>query len=351
MATRNTAAVLTGPYKEPYTIREQLAGDPGLNEALIQIEFAGICHGDVYSRDGGGPAPATPVRPIVGGHEGIGKIMKLGVRTGNSNFSVGDTVGIAWRAATCHACDACLAAAENRCRKQEVTGLHRNGTFQTYVTFPVDNLIPIPSNVDRTAACPILCAGVTSYTALAAMAPSPGKWCVIVGAAGGLGHLAIQFAKNCFGLKVLAIDGGNPAKERFCREMGCDEYVDFNLAGSSLAQRVCELTHGGADYVLVLAPSQAAYNAAGDYARFRAQIMAVGVGACSMPLRPLLQKDLTVRASETGTREDILKALNCLAEGKVSPCVEMVDFHSLDRAIDRVTQGDVQGRLVMEMAT
>ena len=105
----------------------------------------------------------------------------------------------------------------------------------------------------------MLCAGVTSYAALAAMASSPGKWCEIVGAAGGLGYLAIQFAKNCFGLKVLAIDGGKAEKEAFCQKMGCDEYVDFTDQCHDIPQRVCELTGGGADYVLILAPGQAAY--------------------------------------------------------------------------------------------
>ena len=131
MATINIAAVLQGPYKDPYKTIAGPVPNPGVNEALVRIEFAGICHGDIYSRDGRGPAPTQPVRPIVGGHEGIGEIVEMGPGADNSSFSVGDTVGIAWRAATCHCCDACLVGADNRCRKQVVTGLHRDGTFQS----------------------------------------------------------------------------------------------------------------------------------------------------------------------------------------------------------------------------
>lgn len=128
-----------------------------------------------------------------------------------------------------------------------------------YIVFPIDQLIRLPSNLDREMACPILCAGVTSYLALRTMQPVPGKWCAIVGASGGVGHLAIQYAKRVFGLKVLAIDGERTEKEAFCRAMGCDEYVDFMAAGPSLAEEVKRRTGGGADYVLVLSPHQSAY--------------------------------------------------------------------------------------------
>ena len=88
------------------------------------------------------------------------------------------------------------------------------------------------------------------------MDPQPGGWCVIVGAAGGLGHLAIQYAKIS-GLKVLAIDGGLPQKEAFCMRMGADIFVDFTKG--PLVDTVLDKTGGGADYVLVLSPQQSCY--------------------------------------------------------------------------------------------
>ena len=91
------------------------------------------------------------------------------------------------------------------------------------------------------------------------MQPVVGKWCAVVGASGGVGHLAIQYAKRVFGLKVVAIDGERSEKEDFCKAMGCDEYVDFMAAGSHLAEDVRRKTGGGADYVLVLSPQQSAY--------------------------------------------------------------------------------------------
>lgn len=88
------------------------------------------------------------------------------------------------------------------------------------------------------------------------MNPQPGKWCVIVGAAGGLGHLAIKYAK-ALELQVVAIDGGNHEKETFCRRMGADVFVDF--ADPGLVQTIVDKTGGGGDYILVLSPNQSCY--------------------------------------------------------------------------------------------
>lgn len=124
---------------------------------------------------------------------------------------------------------------------------------------PLNQLIPIPSGLSQDIACPILCAGVTSYSALKAMQPVAGKWVVIAGAAGATGHLAIQFAKNVFGLNVVAIDGGETARQELCLSLGSDHYVDYIEAGEDLAGEIISKTHGGADYAVIFSPSQQAY--------------------------------------------------------------------------------------------
>jgi propanol-preferring alcohol dehydrogenase len=131
--------------------------------------------------------------------------------------------------------------------------------FPGYITFPVDHLIPIPETLGSSpAVCPILCAGVTAYSALRKMNPIAGKWCAVAGAAGGVGHLAIQYAKVAFGMKVLAIDSGN-RKAEFCTRLGADAFVDYIAAGKDLPERVKIETGGGADFILVLSPIQSAY--------------------------------------------------------------------------------------------
>ena len=280
------AAVLSGPYGEPYTILSSPVPRPGPVEALVRLSYSGVCHGDIYSRNGGGPAPPMPTRPLTGGHEGVGIIVALGDSSiegqPSTRFRIGDTVGIAWRSSVCGTCEPCRLGAENHCTRQCVTGMHRDGTYQckycqlpqpcckclsgtshafthtflAYIAFPLLELVRIPPGANLAAVCPILCAGVTAYTSLRMLNPVPGKWCVIVGAAGGLGHLAIQYAK-AMDLRVLAVDGGLPQKESFCMRMGADVFVDFTQG--RLVETVRERTQGGADYALILSPHQTCY--------------------------------------------------------------------------------------------
>ena len=132
----NYSTVLHGKYGEPYQFEKGPLPEPRDCEAVVCIDFTGICHGDVYSRDGGGPAPAEPIRPLIGGHEGIGKIVSLGKAVQKSAFAIGDLVGIAWRGWVCKECDACRSGAENYCEKQKITGMHRDGTFQRSCCLP-----------------------------------------------------------------------------------------------------------------------------------------------------------------------------------------------------------------------
>ncbi|RFU27321.1 hypothetical protein B7463_g9024, partial [Scytalidium lignicola] len=283
-----SAATLLGPYGEPYQFLQKPVPQPSPGEAIVLLSFSGVCHGDVYSRDGGGPAPTNPIRPLIGGHEGVGNIVALGEKVHDSSFRIGDLVGIAWRTA----------------------------------------------GIDIPQACCVLCAGVTAFSSLRLMNPKPGEWCTIAGAAGGLGHLAIQYAKT-FGLKVVAIDGGQPEKEAFCKEMGADIYIDFAKEGSQLVQKVKTVTNGGSHLVLVFSPHQSSYNDAGEYARFGGQIMAVGIGNCS--------------SNQTGTKDDIIEALKLSVSGQVNCNVEVMKLGELNEALDKLQQGKVLGKIVVDL--
>jgi propanol-preferring alcohol dehydrogenase len=126
--SRGVAAILTGSYGQPYTFGSLIAAPPSQGEALVRLDYSGVCHGDVYMRDGGGPAPPSPRRPLIGGQEGVGTVIVLGPDSGNG-FKVGQRVGIAWRSFVCGDCQACQARSENFCEKQIITGAGRDGTF------------------------------------------------------------------------------------------------------------------------------------------------------------------------------------------------------------------------------
>lgn len=129
---RALSAILTERYGLPYGFQACKPRTPVAGEVLVRIDYSGVCHGDIYGRDGGGPAPAEATRPLIGGHEGAGEIVEIGddESARASGFSIGDAVGIAWRSKVCKSCDACMAGSENHCPEQTVVGLHRDGTFQ-----------------------------------------------------------------------------------------------------------------------------------------------------------------------------------------------------------------------------
>ena len=282
------AAVVTGAYGERYVIRDDFP-IPNLakDEILIRLEHSGVCHGDCYSRDGGFPAPDIPKRPLVGGHEGIGRVVKIGELvekhpSNNWDVKIGDLVGAGWMNKACGRCDMCKMNRDNFCNNSIVNGLSTNGTFQRkkpckkavlclkilmenleYLNMPISQVIRIPDEVPSHLACPILCAGVTVYNAIRSADPKPGQWLTIVGGAGGLGHLAIQYGK-AMGLKVVAIDGGPAAdgsmssKESLCMNLGADVFLDFTKE-KDLVASVNKITDGGTHITLMLVANQISF--------------------------------------------------------------------------------------------
>lgn len=127
--TKQTAAVLGGAYGQRHTIDEQYPVSlPGPEEALIRLEASGICYGDINPRDGYPPATPDPIRPLVTGHEGIGHIAALG--EGNTEFKIGDRVGMGWRRSTCQSCKHCQDGSANLCQSAVVNGYTKDGTLQ-----------------------------------------------------------------------------------------------------------------------------------------------------------------------------------------------------------------------------
>jgi len=201
------------------------------------------------------PHPTSPGQ--VGGHEGIGSIVKMGPANDLATVKVGDRVGIKWIAAVCGTCPACLSGHDGVCFNQRVSGYYTPGTFQQYVTSQATYVTPIPDGLDSAAAAPMLCAGVTVFSALRKSGALSGEWVAIMGAGGGLGHIAVQMAARGMGMRVVAIDAGS--KKDICLESGAEEFIDFT-ASKSVDEDVKKVTGGlGAHAVLVLTAANAAY--------------------------------------------------------------------------------------------
>jgi propanol-preferring alcohol dehydrogenase len=172
--------------------------------------------------------------------------------------------------------DNCLEGGETSCSFVKVSGYITPGTFQQYCLSAARYVTPIPDGLDLAGVAPLMCGGITVYAALKRAALRNGDWVVVTGAGGGIGHLAIQYAK-ALGARVLALDSGS--KKSFCIELGADEFVDFMAHGTSddLISTVKKLTGGGARAVLMCSSSNKAYAQAIPMLGFRGSLWCIGV--------------------------------------------------------------------------
>ncbi|KAL3475610.1 chaperonin 10-like protein [Aspergillus californicus] len=230
----------------------------GRNEVLAKVLYTGVCQSDLHTKNGtAASADGTPITkikvPHIGGHEGVGRIVALGPGCG-SDLKVGTLVGIRFTSRICRRCEFCLAGTEQYCVKSTNHLHHEDGSFQQYIALDADYLTILPDDVDPKVIGPVLCAGVTAYKAVLGANTKAGNWLVVVGAGGGLGHLAVQYAK-VLGAQVIGIDA--PDKRSFILSLGATEFIDFT--NTDPVQRVHEITGLGAHAAVVTAGSAKAF--------------------------------------------------------------------------------------------
>jgi propanol-preferring alcohol dehydrogenase len=241
---------------------------PREHEILVKLECSGICHSDCHNVEGRGKYTEIP------GHEGVGKVVKLG--SGVSEDLMGKRVGVKWLYSACNQCTSCKKGLINHCGKQSNTGRTTWGTLQQYVVAHANFVTMIPDGVKSEVAAPLLCAGLSLIGAVSKLEPEcqPGDFIAIVGAGGGLGHVGVQVA-TIKGYKVIAIDSG-AEKEKLSKEMGAVAFVDY--AKQDVVQAVKDLTDGeGAHGVICVAGSERAYSQAPALARNSGVFVCVGL--------------------------------------------------------------------------
>ena len=195
-------AAINTEYKGKLAITDLPIPEVGPNDVLVKIAACGVCHTDLHACHG--DWPVKPKMPLVPGHEGVGVIEKLGSNI--KHLEVGDRVGVPWLYSACGHCEFCLDGRETLCLSQHNTGYSIDGGYAEYCLAHGDYIIKIPEGLGFAEAAPLFCAGVTTYKALKVSDAKPGQWVAIVGV-GGLGHLAVQYAK-AMGFNVIAVDTG-----------------------------------------------------------------------------------------------------------------------------------------------
>lgn len=334
-------AAIVKQFGKPLVIEDVPVPQPGPGEVLVKVKACGVCHTDLHAASG--DWPVKPVPPFIPGHEAAGIVAALG--PGVKNLKVGDAVGVAWLHDACMACEYCETGWETLCEHQHNTGYSVNGGFAEYVIASAAFAAKLPATVDFAAIAPILCAGVTTYKGLKETEARPGEWVVISGV-GGLGHVAIQYAK-AMGLKVVAVDIAED-KLALAREAGADLAVDALAAGA--VDKVLAATGGGAHGVLVTAVSTAAFAQALKMVRRKGTVSLVGLppGEFPTPIFDVVLKRITVRGSIVGTRRDLDEAIAFAADGKVKAEVAKVPLAQINDVFDRMKAGKIEGRMVLD---
>ncbi len=338
--TKMKAAVVTQNCDGNVEIIEKDIRPLEANEALVEVEYCGVCHTDLHVAAGDyGDKPGRVL-----GHEGIGIVTK--VADGVSALNVGDRVSIAWLFKSCGACEYCNSGRETLCRSVLNAGYTADGGMATHCIIDADYAVKVPEGLDPAQASSITCAGVTTYKGIKVSGVRPGQWIAIYGA-GGLGNLGVQYAKKVFGAHVIAVDI-NDDKLALAKESGADLVV--NPAKEDAARFIQEKT-GGAHAAVVTAVSKAAFNSAVDCVRAGGRVIAIGLPPESMDLSiPRLVLDgIEVVGSLVGTRQDLAEAFQFGAEGLVVPVVQKRTLSEANEIFQEMRDGTIQGRMVIDM--
>ncbi|MGB9246101.1 MAG: alcohol dehydrogenase catalytic domain-containing protein [Candidatus Acidiferrales bacterium] len=334
------AAVLHD-FKQPLTLEDIKRPRPDADEVLIQVQACGVCHSDVHVADGDWPQFAKIVkRPLVLGHEIAGRVAEKGANV--RNLEIGDRVGVPWVYWTCGECEFCKEGNENLCSKQKITGVTVDGGYAEYVKAPASHALKIPDGLPPAEAAPLFCAGVTVYRALKQSGISRGQRLAVFGL-GGLGHLAVQIGRE-FGAEVTAVD---ISEEKLARAKSLGAAKALNNSSGDAVKEIRKA--GGAHIVLVCSAAKAAYDAAFNSVRPTGTLLAVGLPAESICFPPIMMaaREVRIKASSVGTREDLRGVLAMAAAGKVHCDVVSKPLEFANEALELLRTGQVSGRIVL----
>lgn len=332
-------AAVVGKNKTVEIINNKKLRPLKYGEALLKMECCGVCHTDLHVKN----ADFGDVTGVILGHEGIGVVTD--VAEGVTSLKVGDRASVAWFFQGCGHCEYCNSGNETFCREVKNAGYTIDGAMAEECIVTADYAVKVPDGLDSAAASSITCAGVTTYKAIKKSEIQPGQWLAVYGL-GGLGNLALQYAKNVFNAKVIAIDV-NDSQLKLAKELGAD--LTLNPKTDNVDE-IIQQQIGGVHAAVVTAVAKSAFNSAVNSVRAAGRIVAVGLPVETMDLSiPRLVLDgIEVVGSLVGTREDLKEAFQFAAEGKVVPKVTMRPLKDINSIFEEMEQGKFTGRMVID---
>jgi alcohol dehydrogenase len=314
---------------------------PGAGEVLIEVEACGVCGADASDIEKAGSIGQPPRVP---GHEVVGRIVALGPHVPDL-WHLGQRVGVGRLGGHCHACAPCRQGQFQLCQNQPVVGSSCDGGYAELMLARATGLVAIPPELGAAEAAPILCAGIATFNALRKCGAQPGELVAIQGI-GGLGHMALQYARK-MGLRVAAVGRGQDIAA-LVPELGAHHYIDTQV--DNAAARLKAL--GGAQAIITTIGDAQAVAALLPGLAPRGRLVLLGVGKEPLPLPGGLWVggERSVLGSLTGTPYETERALDFSVLVGARPRIETLPLERAAEAYQKMKSGAAQFRMVLTMA-
>jgi propanol-preferring alcohol dehydrogenase len=334
-------AAVVHDFRKPLTIDDVAIPEPGPGEVVVRVETCGVCHTDIHAAHG--DWPIKPTLPFIPGHEAVGIVERVGSEV--RGVPEGARVAVPWLGWACGSCEFCASGRETLCLTQQMTGYTVNGGYAEYVRANASFVGRVPDAVDPLDAAPLSCAGVTTYKAVKVSGARSSDLVAVYGI-GGLGHLALQYARIA-GASVAAIDVVD-SKLALARQLGA-EYT-INSAVDDPVEAMQAL--GGADVAIAVAVSPLAFEQAFRSLKRGGTLVFVALPADNemrLPIFETVLQGITVIGSIVGTRVDLAETYQLHAEGRTQVVRESRQLEQVNESFEQLEKGAIDARLVFEL--
>lgn len=334
-------AAVVHEFTSPLSLEEIAKPEPEPGKIVVKIEASGLCHTDIHAAHG--DWPVKPTLPLIPGHEGVGFVESVGA--GVTEVKEGDRVAIPWLGYACGTCEYCISGWETLCLQQLNTGYFIPGAYAEYAPAFARYVAKVPAKVNSLEAAPLACAGVTTYKAVKVSGARSSDLVAIFGI-GGLGHLALQYAKIA-GATVVAVDLVDE-KLKLAKELGADYTV--NAKQEDPVEAIQKL--GGANAAISLAVSPRAFEQAFRALRRGGTLVFVALPAdnyMQLPIFETVLNGIKIVGSIVGTRLDLAEVYELHADGRTRVIYETRHLEDVNHAFEEVEKAAVPARLVFDM--
>ena len=336
MVLSKLGPVESNPLKLTEIDRHEIANP---KEVLVKIEACGVCHSQLHSIEGDWEdIGIPPTLPTVPGHEVVGKIVEIGSNV--TKFKVGERVGITPLLGSCLDCQYCNDGKEYLCEKMDVTGESLKGGYTEYITVSEDFATKVPNTMKSEYAAPLFCAGITAYKAVKAAAPKKNKKIAVFGI-GGVGHMAIQFAK-IEGCEVSGVSRKEKHLE-VAKKLGADNVFVYSSNQKQFLQDVNE-EYGLFDAAIVFAPVEQVTDTAIKSIKKGGIVVIATVG--NIP-NFLAFEEKTVRGTLIGSRKDMEDVIKISDEHKLKVVTESFPLEQANEVLAKLKNSEIDARAVL----